>query len=80
MMHYIYKDSSDNQHVFSWSDAELCAYAYILRTLSGRLRLNASDAKNMERFALYIESKIEFMTPYDVESVVKTLFNGGFEV
>lgn len=80
MMHYIYKDFSDTQHVFSWSDAELCAYAYILRTLSGRLRLSPSDSTNMERFALYIESKIEFMTPYDVETVVKTLFNGGFEV
>lgn len=77
-MHYIYTDFSDKQHVFSWSDAELCAYAYILRTLSGRLRLNPTDAKNMEHFALYIESKIDFMTPYDVESVIKTLSDGGF--
>lgn len=80
MMRYIYTDFSDMQHVFSWSDAELCAYAYILRTLSGRLRLNPSDAKNMDRFALYIESKIDFMTPHDVESVIKVLSGGGFEV
>lgn len=80
MMHYIYNNFSDKQQVFSWSDAELCAYAYILRTLSCRLRLNASDANNMLRFALYIESKIDFMTPVDVECVVKTLFNGGFDV
>lgn len=80
MMHYIYNDFSDKQQVFSWSDAELCAYAYILRSLSGRLRLNSSDSKNMERFALYIESKIDFMTPHDVDSVIKTLFNGGFEL
>lgn len=80
MMRFIYEDFSDNQHVFSWSDAELCAYAYILRTLSGRLRLNPSDAKNMDRFALYIESKIDFMTPRDVDTVIHTLFDGGFEI
>lgn len=80
MMRFIYKDFSDKQQVFSWSDAELCTYAYILRTLSFRLRLNPSDAKNMDRFALFIESKIDFMTPIDVDNVVKTLFDGGFEV
>lgn len=80
MMHYIYKDFSDKQHVFSFSDAELCSYAYILRSLSGRLRLNPSDVKNMDRFALFIESKIDFMTPRDVDTVIRTLRDGGFEI
>lgn len=80
MMHYIYKNFSDEQLVFSWSDAELCAYAYILRSLSSKLRLSPSDSKNMDRFALFIESKIEFMTPYDVDNVIKILRDGGFEL